>query len=185
MEPTVIRASILAWAGALMASPAEAIYKCESPGLAPVYQDAPCPTGAAVKTIEPDKERADRLRKEAADRDEQVRRDKKAKQEAEAKRRETAMRAEFDAGVARDRAEGYANPKGIAEGRCASGIAEKMPGLEVTGDFVHLGNGLLPDERRVRVAVRLADSFRAAPVGVVECDVNVVTRDVRVIKLPM
>ena len=52
--------------------------------------------------------------------------------------------------------------------RCGNALREKMGYLEADGDYVEQ-QGSTPAERVYRVKVRLSDSFRAAPVGVVEC----------------
>lgn len=74
----------------------------------------------------------------------------------------------------------------VAESRCANGIKEKMPYLEPVGKYSHLGPGLLKNEVKLRVLVRLSDSFRADPVGVVECSVDTINAGyVRITKIPM
>ena len=74
----------------------------------------------------------------------------------------------------------------VAESICADGIKQKMSYLEPIGEYSHLGPGALKNEVKLRVAVRLSDSFRADPVGVVECSVDTVnTGYVRVTKIRM
>ena len=72
----------------------------------------------------------------------------------------------------------------IVARRCEAGIAEKMPYLEPAGEYYDAQGGALRNgERSVLVDVRLKDSFLAKPVGVVLCEVNVTTREVRVTKV--
>lgn len=170
---------------ALYASTASAVNRCEIPGAPPIYQDRPCPASATSTTMETQKEREARLRKEAEARAAAKEQQEKATQRA---REDAALKAEMEAQRARDaayKAEAAANPKAIAEAICRSGIKEKMPGLEPAGEFHFAGKGYSADDVRVIVAVRLADSFRAAPVGLVECNADVVRRSVIVTKIRM
>lgn len=70
-----------------------------------------------------------------------------------------------------------------AEQMCGAAIRERMPYLEPVGTAMHLGEGFSEERVLLRFRVRLADSFRAEPVGEVECDVHPRTGDVVLLKV--
>lgn len=175
---------------AYIAAPAHAVNKCQIPGAPPIYTDAPCPAGADVKTVETDIERDARLRKEAAAakqraarEQERVNSEEAAKRKAEWDKRLAKEKADMAAYAKEDREREANDPWGLAETRCQYGIREQMAYLEAVGPFTRAGKGYGKDDYKLRVAVRLSDSFRAEPVGVVECTVDVHTRRVYVTKV--
>lgn len=84
---------------------------------------------------------------------------------------------------AKDRDEERVNPWGVAERLCGGTIREEMKHLEPTGPYSQLSRS--KDDLTLRVAVRLADSFRAAPVGVIECRANIRNRSAHLEKVRM
>lgn len=161
--------ALLAALCAIACGEAAAVYRCDAPGQAPTFQDSPCPGSvaptAAAPTVPPP--RAPTASAPVAS--------------SLAERKASAADA-----VERFKQENLADPKRTAESSCASAIAEKMPYLEPIPPYVMQAPGQFDSagDARVRVAVRLADSFRAAPVGVVECEVMLATRFTTVRKVP-
>lgn len=181
-------ALLAALAACALSAEASEVYKCVDAAGKVTYADAPCGGEAAKAPIllSPEeaakaerKARIDALSKGAEKRIADI----DASRSADDAKRD----AQKKAWLAQLRTEADADPWGIAEKRCAEEIAEKMRYLEPVGQYAHAGNGtgLWKDDYKVRVTVRLADSFRAAPVGVIECEVNVYTRRTTLEKVRM
>lgn len=174
-------------AGAIAAND---VYKCVDAAGKVTYASAPCAADAAKVAIPLTPEEARQADRDARNKqlliDARTNYEKEsAKRDAERAARDAKIKASIAALREDNRREAEADPWGVAERTCATGIQEKLSHLEPVGTYSHIGKGYFKDQLKVRVAVRLTDSFRAAPVGVIECEVDIVTRSVSVEKVRM